>query len=131
VIKGKGKLLLGKETAEQLKVLQVGPDETMKGTVYTVTRAGSDSDIRKEFGMRRHWLILRTIARRGLLPMLDQKALGLCCYNCKEISGELCRMLLGTFQTLSAATLKLKRKHWLSYGLVNVLIYMCMAENSS
>ncbi len=49
VIKGKGKPLLGKETAEQLKVLRVGPEETMKGTVYTVTREGSDSDIRKEF----------------------------------------------------------------------------------
>jgi transposase InsO family protein len=49
VIKGKGKPLLGKETAEQLKVLRVGPEETMKGTVYTVTREGCDSDIRKEF----------------------------------------------------------------------------------
>ena len=47
--KRKRKPLLGKETAEQLKVLRVGPEETTKGTVYTVTREGSGSDIWEEF----------------------------------------------------------------------------------
>ena len=49
VIKGNGKSILGKRTAERLKVLRVGPADTAEGTVNTVTEEGSDSDIRKEF----------------------------------------------------------------------------------
>ena len=49
MIKGNGKSILGKRTAERLKVLRVGPADTAEGTVNTVTEEGSDSDIRKEF----------------------------------------------------------------------------------
>ena len=49
VIKENGKSILGKKTAEQLRVLRVGPEETAKGTVNTVTEEGSESDIREEF----------------------------------------------------------------------------------
>ena len=45
VIKDRGKSLLGKKTAEQLKILRVGPEET----TYTVAEEGRDSDIREEF----------------------------------------------------------------------------------
>ena len=45
VIKDRGKSLLGKKTAEQLKILRVGPEET----TYTVADEGRDSDIREEF----------------------------------------------------------------------------------
>ena len=47
VMKGNGKPLLGKKTAEKLKVLRVGPER--KGTVYTVTEEGSDSNIWEEY----------------------------------------------------------------------------------
>ncbi|XP_028404164.1 uncharacterized protein K02A2.6-like [Dendronephthya gigantea] len=48
VIKENGRPILGKKTAEQLKVLRVGPEEIIR-TVNTVTQEGSDSDIREEF----------------------------------------------------------------------------------
>ena len=46
VIKGNGKSILGKRTAERLKVLR---DGTAEGTVNTVSEEGSDSNIWKEF----------------------------------------------------------------------------------
>ena len=47
VIQGSGKTLLGKNTAERLDVLRVGPPRPPH--VYSVTTEGSDADIRHEF----------------------------------------------------------------------------------
>ena len=47
VIKGDGRPLLGKRTAEQLDVLGVGPEEEEE--VYTVTKQGNDVDIREKY----------------------------------------------------------------------------------
>ena len=47
VIKGAGKLLLGKSTAEKLKVLHVGPLNGLQ--VCSIATEGSDMDIRQEY----------------------------------------------------------------------------------
>ena len=47
VIKGDGRPLLGKRTAEQLDVLRVGPEKEEE--VYTVTEQGNDVDIREKY----------------------------------------------------------------------------------
>ena len=47
VIKGDGRPLLGKRTAEQLDVLRVGPEKEEES--YTVTEKGNDVDIRQKY----------------------------------------------------------------------------------
>ena len=47
VIKGDGRALLGKRTAEQLDVLRVGPEKEEE--VYTVSEQGNDVDIREKY----------------------------------------------------------------------------------
>ena len=47
MIKGAGKPLLGKSTAEKLKVLHVGP--LYGAQVWSIATEGSDSDIRTEY----------------------------------------------------------------------------------
>jgi len=47
VIKGDGRPLLGKRTAEQLDVLRVGPEKEEE--FYTVTEKGNDVDIREKY----------------------------------------------------------------------------------
>ena len=47
VIKGTGKTLLGRRTAEKLDVLRVGPLEHPH--TYSITEEGTDADIRRKF----------------------------------------------------------------------------------